>query len=208
ADRLEAVPLAQQRPCEAVLAVQGEPHVIALHAEQPLVDLRLAIPGDGHDLAVLHAHLDVTPGAAETTGRLVPGDAGGGGEGVRLRGILAQRQSGGGYRRARHGRVLDELSPLHPHPSSWLGSPTESADAGSPSSSSSLMSTLTTSTNRTPGCVNRSSMSSTPSRARRVSAVRGRWFPVGSPRVSRSSARRAASAARRRSGSLSKVMTN
>src|SRR5690606_39337115 len=97
-------------------------------------DLHLAIHGDGHDLAVLHAHLDVTPGAAETTGRLVPGDAGGGGEGVRLRGILAQRQSGGGYRRARHGRVLDELSPLHPHPSSWLGSPAAAGCDSSPSS--------------------------------------------------------------------------
>jgi hypothetical protein len=46
--------------------------VVALHAEESLIDFGLAVAGDRDDLAVLDADLDVAAGAAETTGSFVP----------------------------------------------------------------------------------------------------------------------------------------
>ena len=49
--------------------------MVALHAEQSLVDRRIRMAGDGDDFAILHADLHMAAGAAETAGSLVPRDA-------------------------------------------------------------------------------------------------------------------------------------
>ena len=71
-DRDVAVPLAQQRLGEAVLAVERHAYVVALHAKQTLVDVGLRVAGDRHDATVLDADLHVAASAAEATRRLVP----------------------------------------------------------------------------------------------------------------------------------------
>ena len=116
-DVFELAVAAELRGGQAIFAVENAAHVVALHAEQTLVNVGELIALDGHDLAVAHAYLDVATGAAETARGLIPRDAFPGGRQSRADGrggALGGSQSlgddgGGGGERG----GFDEVAALH-----------------------------------------------------------------------------------------------
>ena len=74
-DRLEALAIgvSQERLLEAIAAVEQRRQVIALDAEQALVDGAQLIAADRHDLPFGDADFDAASRAAEPAGRLAPG---------------------------------------------------------------------------------------------------------------------------------------
>ena len=71
-NRNELSVLSQQRRLQPVLAVERQSHVVALDAEQALVDRALFVAAHRDGLAILDADLDAAAGSAEAAGRFAP----------------------------------------------------------------------------------------------------------------------------------------
>jgi len=111
---------AKLRRREAIASVKNSAHMVALHAEEPLVHVGQGIALDGNDATVFYAHAHMAAGAAETAGRLVPADSirrnrGAGRSGIRRQtgsrgGAEALGDDGGG---GGHRRAFDEVAAVH-----------------------------------------------------------------------------------------------